>query len=130
MLLGVDNDVKDNDVEEAPTEDVFRDISSLNDISIKIQGCSLRISGIRFPIDLFVLAFEGPDVVLDFPRLHLFGKVTHDYSDLTTKFLQEGQIVTLHGDSLVHSHSMSLPQFQSLVLLAGISTHINVRNWS
>ncbi|XP_050911420.1 uncharacterized protein LOC127126527 [Lathyrus oleraceus] len=85
----------------------------------------LLLQGITFPVDLFVLVIEGPDVVLGFPWLQLLGKVAHDYSALTMEFLWEGQPVTLRGDSSVHSHSVSLLQFQSLVhsdTVAGIFT--------
>jgi hypothetical protein len=75
----------------------------------------LNLQGIIFSVDLFVLAIEGPDVVLGFPWLQLLGKVAHDYSALTMEFTWEGQPVTLRGDSTIPSQSISLLQLQALV---------------
>lgn len=75
----------------------------------------LNLQGITFSVDLFILAIEGPDVVLGFPWLESLGKVTHDYSALTMEFTWEGQPVTLRGDSTIPSQSVSLLQLQALV---------------
>jgi hypothetical protein len=75
----------------------------------------LNLQGIIFSVDLFVLAIEGPDVVLGFPWLQLLGKVAHDYSALTMEFTWEGQPVTLRGDSTIPSQSISILQLQALV---------------
>ncbi|MCH85308.1 hypothetical protein A2U01_0006152, partial [Trifolium medium] len=87
--------------------------------SLRCQYCCpavpLNLQGITFSVDLFILAIEGPDVVLGFPWLQLLGKVTHDYSALTMEFTWEGHPVTLRGDSTIHSQSVSLLQLQALV---------------
>lgn len=75
----------------------------------------LKLQGITFLVDLFMLAIEVPDVVLGFPWLQLLGKVSHDYSALTMEFTWQGQPVTLQGDSVPVSHSVSLLQFQALL---------------
>ena len=63
--------------------------------SLSCQYCCLAVplvvQGIKFSVDLFMLAIEGPDVVLGFPWLQLLGKVSHDYSALTMEFYWNDQ---------------------------------------
>ncbi|XP_045809999.1 uncharacterized protein LOC123904368 [Trifolium pratense] len=89
------------------------------------KATSLLLQGIQFSVDLFVLAIEGPDVVLGFPWLQSLGKVSHDYSALTMEFLWQGEPITLCGDPTLASQSVSLHQLQAMVqtdAVAGIFT--------
>lgn len=76
---------------------------------------SLTLQGIDFTVDLFVLAIEGPDIVLGFPWLQLLGRVSHDYSALTMEFLWQGRQVTIKGESTKLPTPVSLHQLQALV---------------
>ncbi|XP_050917693.1 uncharacterized protein LOC127133410 isoform X1 [Lathyrus oleraceus] len=89
------------------------------------KNAPITLQGITFSVDLFVLAIEGPEVVLGFPWLQSLGKVSHDYSALTMEFCWKGTPVTLVGDSSLAPHSVSLHQLQALVHsddIAGIFT--------
>lgn len=65
-------------------------VSTGSDVSIACQHnypvTSLVLQGIMFTVDLFVLAIEGPKVVLGFPWLQTVGWVSHDYLALTMDF--------------------------------------------
>ncbi|PNY01861.1 retrotransposon-related protein, partial [Trifolium pratense] len=85
----------------------------------------LLLQGISFSVELFVLAIEGPDMVLGFPWLQSLGKVSHDYSALTMEFTWHGEAVKLQGDTSLASQSVSLHQLQALVqsdVISGIFT--------
>ena len=76
----------------------------------------LVLQEISFTLDLFVLAIEGPDVVLGFPWLQLLGRVSHDYSTLTMEFWWQGQHHTLTGETSNLPTPVSLHQLQALVM--------------
>lgn len=71
-------------------------------------------------MDLFLLAIEGPDVVLGFPWLQFLGKVTIDYSTFTLEFMWNGKSVTLVVDTSLASQLVSLHRLQALVQKADI----------
>jgi hypothetical protein len=81
----------------------------------------LLLQDIPFSVDLFVLAIEGPDVVLGFPWLQSLGKVSHDYSALTMEFVWNGAPVILCGDTTLNSQPVSLHQLLALVQHDAIS---------
>ena len=73
------------------------------------------LQGIPFTVDLFVLAIEGPDVVLGFPWLQLLGRVPHDYSALMMEFWWQCHKVTMIGETTNLATPISLHQLQALL---------------
>ncbi|VFQ72087.1 unnamed protein product [Cuscuta campestris] len=74
----------------------------------------LLLQGHCFEVDLYHLAIHGPDVVLGVQWLQTFGKVAHDYSQMTMEFTWKGGTVLLRGDQL-HPRPVTYGQFCTLV---------------
>jgi len=85
------------------------------------KNAPILVQGITFDVDVFVLAIEGPDVVLGFPWLESLGKVSHDYSALTMEFMWNGTLVTIVGDKTLASQLVSLHRLQAMVQMADIA---------
>ena len=82
------------------------------------QRCSsfpISLQGYKFTIDLFVLAIEGPDVVLGIQWLQSLGRVSHDYLASTMEFWQDGTKVVLTGADSIIQAPISLHLFQTLI---------------
>ncbi|GJX77267.1 ty3-gypsy retrotransposon protein [Tanacetum coccineum] len=58
---------------------------------------TIDIQGSRMDVDLYVLPMKGPDIVLGIQWLQKLGKVTHDYSMQTMKFMWLDQGEVLEG---------------------------------
>ncbi|VFQ97860.1 unnamed protein product [Cuscuta campestris] len=65
----------------------------------KCEKVVLDIQGFSFPVDLFVLRIQGPDMVLGIQWLQELGKIGHGYSALTMEFRVGDRLVTFRGDS-------------------------------
>ncbi|KAI5440628.1 hypothetical protein KIW84_010200 [Lathyrus oleraceus] len=89
---------------------------------------SILLQGITFSVDFFVLAIEGPDVVLGFPWLQFLGKVAHDYSALTTEYTWQGVPVTLVSDPSLATNVVSLHKLQALVQSEDIASMFTLTN--
>jgi len=63
----------------------------VREVEVQIQGHSLKLP-------VYLLQVSGADVVLGAAWLATMGFHIVDYSDLTLKFLVDGNFVTLHGD--------------------------------
>ena len=63
----------------------------VREVEVQIQGHSLKLP-------VYLLPVSGTDVVLGAAWLATLGSHIADYSDLTLKFLVDGNFVTLHGD--------------------------------
>jgi len=63
----------------------------VREVEVQIQGHSLKLP-------VYLLPVSGADVVLGAACLATLGFHIADYSDLTLKFLVDGNFITLHGD--------------------------------
>ena len=80
-----------------------------------------------FTVDLHVLPLSGADIVLGVQWLRSLGPVLTDYNHLTMKFIHEGQLVELRGDSDIHSLAVSPPQLRSLLQTQSASELFHIR---
>nr|GLL25459.1 uncharacterized protein LOC109154292 [Ipomoea trifida] len=78
---------------------------------VRCPQVPIQMQGTIFPIDLFVLPIQGPDVVLGVQLLQQLGKITHDYAQLSMEFLWNGQPICLKGD---HARSLQQITFNQL----------------
>nr|GMD72711.1 Transposon Ty3-G Gag-Pol polyprotein [Ipomoea batatas] len=78
---------------------------------VRCPQVPIQMQGTIFPIDLFVLPIQGPDVVLGVQWLQQLGKITHDYAQLSMEFLWNGQPICLKGD---HARSLQQITFNQL----------------
>lgn len=65
-------------------------------------------------VDLHVLPLCGADVVLGVQWLKSLGPVQTDYNTLTMKFIYDGTLIELKGDSDVPLTAISPPQLRRL----------------
>ena len=79
------------------------------------EEVTLQIQGQPFTMDLHVLPLSGADIMLKVQWLKSLGSVLTDYNDLTMKFLHEGQMIKLHGDSNAFLHLLTVSQLRRLV---------------
>nr|GME02199.1 Transposon Ty3-G Gag-Pol polyprotein [Ipomoea batatas] len=78
---------------------------------VRCPQVPIQMQGTIFPIDLFVLPIQGPDVVVGVQWLQQLGKITHDYAQLSMDFLWNGQPICLKGD---HARSLQQITFNQL----------------
>ncbi|KAI4305619.1 hypothetical protein L6164_028975 [Bauhinia variegata] len=83
---------------------------------------SLKIGAHQFLVDLYLLPLMGADVVLGIPWLKSLGPVLTDYDQLVLKFVKEGQIVELVGDTEPISAEASLHQLKRIIQTEGVDT--------
>ncbi|XP_047979104.1 uncharacterized protein LOC125221023 [Salvia hispanica] len=68
----------------------------------------LDLQGHIFHVDLHILAFHGPDIILGMEWLESLGRVTHDYVARTMEFYKDDSLVILRGGlSLPHQISVN-----------------------
>ncbi|KAI4318180.1 hypothetical protein L6164_025983 [Bauhinia variegata] len=83
---------------------------------------SLKIGAHQFLVDLYLLPLMGADVVLGIPWLKSLGPVLTNYDQLVLKFVKEGQIVELVGDTEPISAEASLHQLKRIIQTEGVDT--------
>jgi hypothetical protein len=69
----------------------------------------------NFLVDLFVLPLSGAEIVLGVQWLKTLGPVLTDYEHLVMKFIKDGSIVQLQGESKPAITHSSLHQLRRLV---------------
>lgn len=74
----------------------------------------VQVQGRAFMVDLHVLPLCGADVVLGVQWLKSLGPVLTDYNTLTMKFIYDGTLIELKGDSDVPLTAISPPQLHRL----------------
>ena len=74
------------------------------------------LQGHLFQIDLHILDFHGPDIILGMEWLESLGRVTHDYTTHTMEFFRDDSFVVLRGCS-------SIPHKNSVHALAILLSH-------
>lgn len=75
----------------------------------------VEMQGKIFPIDLHVLAVEGPSVVLGVQWLQTLGRVCHDCDELTMEFKWQGRVVQLRGNKHSRNRAITFIQLQAMV---------------
>ncbi|XP_047953655.1 uncharacterized protein LOC125199797 [Salvia hispanica] len=63
----------------------------------KCYYAKLSLGGDEFVVDLFVLPFRGPEVVLGVPWLKSLGEIYRSYDDQAMEFTHKDKLVTLRG---------------------------------
>jgi hypothetical protein len=76
---------------------------------------SLMLGQHNFLVDLFVLPLSGAEIVLGVQWLKTLGPVLTDYEHLVMKFIKDGSIVQLQGESKPAITHSSLHQLRRLV---------------
>lgn len=87
----------------------------------------LQVQGHTFTTDLHVLPICGADIVLGVHWLKSLGSVLTDYNTLTMKFVHQGNIIKLKGDTTKDLKAMSLPQLRRLIQTDGSNEFFHIR---
>ncbi|XP_040870975.1 uncharacterized protein [Glycine max] len=92
------------------------------------EAIPVEIQGLTFPIDLYVLAISGANIVLGVQWLRTLGPVLTDYTKLCMQFFFQDQLVTLQGDTEDTLGMLSSSQFWRLLRRQspGLYFHITV----
>ncbi|KAL1551486.1 hypothetical protein AAHA92_19326 [Salvia divinorum] len=72
------------------------------------------LQGHIFRINLHILAFHGPDIILGMDWLESLGRVTHDYVARTMEFVRDDSLIVLRGSSFI-PHQISVHAFTALL---------------
>ena len=91
------------------------------------SATSIRIQGHTFKTDLHVLPISGADVVLVIHWLKSLGPILTDYNTLTMKFVHNGTIIELSGDSSRDHQAISPPQLRRMLQTDGVSELFHIR---
>ncbi|KAJ9542329.1 hypothetical protein OSB04_028835 [Centaurea solstitialis] len=76
---------------------------------------NLTMQGLTINVALFVLPFEGPEVVLGIQWLQKLCKVTHDYAHQTMEFTVNNKKHKLKGDDALRFKKIGFHQMQALL---------------
>lgn len=87
----------------------------------------VHVQGRAFTVDLHVLPLCGADVVLRVQWLKSLGLVMTDYSTLSMKFIYEGTLIELKGDSDAPLTVISPPQLRHLTQTWSASEYFHIR---
>ncbi|KAJ9553883.1 hypothetical protein OSB04_017928 [Centaurea solstitialis] len=85
------------------------------DIGPSDATVNLTMQGLTINVALFVLPFEGPEVVLGIQWLLNLGKVTHDYAHQTMEFTVNNKKHKLKGDDALRFKKIGFHQMQALL---------------
>ena len=91
------------------------------------SATSIRIQGHTFKTDLHVLPISGANVVLGVHWLKSLGPILTDYNTLTMKFVHNGIIIELSGDSSSELQAISPPQLRHMLHTDGDSEFFHIR---
>lgn len=84
--------------------------------SHKCPHVPVIMQGMEFPIDVYVLPIQGPDMVLGVQWLQELGVVAQDFAVLSMEFTWQGKRVELRGDSFLGTRQITFNRLQSLVM--------------
>lgn len=90
-------------------------------------GVTITIQNQDFTMDLYALPLCGADIVLGVQWLKSLGLVLTYYNDLTMKFITNGHIVELKGDTNCDLHSMTPTQLRRMVRTDSASACFHIR---
>ncbi|KAJ1441605.1 Aspartic peptidase domain superfamily [Sesbania bispinosa] len=75
----------------------------------------LDMQGNSFAVDFYVLPIRGAEVVLGVQWMKKLGPVLTDYDELTLKFIKNGQVVELRGESLFKPDLITTHQMKRII---------------
>lgn len=78
------------------------------------RDVAMHVQGHAFTLDLHVLPLCGADVVLGVQWLKSLGPVLTDYNELTMKFVYDGSLIELKGNSNMALMAITPPQLRRL----------------
>lgn len=78
-------------------------------------------------MDLHVLSLCGVDIVLGVQWLKSLGPVLTDYNEFTMKFIHEGKLIELKGDTNKDLQAISPPQLRRMIQTNGASEYFHIR---
>ena len=81
----------------------------------------LHLGTHKFLVDLFVLPLSGVELVLGVQWLTTLGPVLTDYEKLTMKFIKDGEMVQLEGQTREAPQEASSHQLRCLMVTDGIA---------
>ena len=81
----------------------------------------LHLETHKFLVDLFVLPLSGAELVLGVQWLTTLGSVLTDYEKLTMKFIKDGEMVQLEGQTREAPQEASSHQLRRLMVTDGIA---------
>lgn len=67
----------------------------------KCERANLKIQGLEFNVDLFLLEIKGSNVVLGVQWLIELGTIKTNYRDLTMQFCYQGREVVIQGENML-----------------------------
>lgn len=91
------------------------------------RDVAAHVQGQAFTVDLYVLPLCGADVVLGVQWLKSLGSVLTDYNDLTMKFVFNGSLIKLKGNSDKALLTITPPQFWRLTQTRNASEYFHIR---
>jgi len=77
----------------------------------------IKIDPHQFQVDLFVLPLSGADLVLGIQWLKSLGPVLTDYEFLTMKFMKDGKVVQLKGQTKPNLLEATTAQFKRMATI-------------
>lgn len=99
----------------------------------EVESCNLcrdvamHVQGRAFTVDLHVLPLCGADVVLGVQWLKSLGPVLTDYNELTMKFVYDGSLIELKGNSNMALMAITPPQLRRLTQTRSASEYFHIR---
>jgi len=78
-------------------------------------------------MDLHVLPLYGTDLVLGVQWLKSMGPILTDYNELTMKFIHDGNIIELKGNTNSGLHSITPPQLRRMIKTDNVSAYFHIR---
>lgn len=91
------------------------------------ENISITIQDIPFSIDLYVLPISSTKIILGVQWLKSLGPILTDYNTLTMKFVHNGTIIELSGDSSRDHQAISPPQLRRMLQTDGVSEFFHIR---
>jgi len=88
---------------------------------------AVQVQGRIFTMDLHVLPLCEADIVLGVQWLKSLDPVLTNYNDLTMKFIHEGKLIELKGNSDMTLMAISPPQLRRLLQTRGASEFFHIR---
>lgn len=113
-----------------PTHPLWVVVGNGNEVFVCHQLCvgvAVQIQGQNFTMDLHVLPLCGVDVVLGVQWLKSLRPILTDYNDLTMRFMSNGQIFKLKGDTNCGLHSFTPPQLCRMTRTDNASAYFHIR---
>ena len=90
-------------------------------------GATVHVEGCMFMMDLLVLLLYGADIVLGVQWLKSLGLVLTDYNELIMKFVHEGKLIKLKGDTNKDLQAISSSQLCHMIQTNGANKYFHIK---